>query len=73
MSIEIFYVWGIDFMGPIPQSHSNKYILIIVEYVSKWAEPQALPTNDARTVGKFNTGLFMLFNMGVLTSRVNSI
>ena len=43
------------------QSHSHKYILIIVEYVSKWAEAQALPTNDANIVGKFITRLFMLF------------
>ncbi|GJS95190.1 reverse transcriptase domain-containing protein [Tanacetum coccineum] len=44
---EIFYVWGIDFMGPFPSSLGNKYILMAVDYLSKWVEAKALPTNDA--------------------------
>ncbi|GJX09929.1 reverse transcriptase domain-containing protein [Tanacetum coccineum] len=47
---EIFDVWGIDFMGPFPSSHGNKYILVAVDYLSKWVEAKALPTNDARVV-----------------------
>ncbi|GKA34742.1 reverse transcriptase domain-containing protein [Tanacetum coccineum] len=47
---EIFDVWGIDFMGPFPSSHGNKYILFAVDYLSKWVEAKALPTNDARVV-----------------------
>ncbi|GJT45632.1 reverse transcriptase domain-containing protein [Tanacetum coccineum] len=35
---EIFDVWGIDFMGPFPKSHKFEYILVAVDYVSKWAE-----------------------------------
>ncbi|XP_021994444.1 uncharacterized protein LOC110891080 [Helianthus annuus] len=31
-------------------SRGNKYILVVVDYVSKWAKAQALPTNDARVV-----------------------
>ncbi|GJV49563.1 reverse transcriptase domain-containing protein [Tanacetum coccineum] len=50
---EIFDVWGIDFMGPFPSSHGNKYILVAVDYLSKWVEAKALPTNDARVVVKF--------------------
>lgn len=34
--IELFDVWGIDFMGPFPSSIGNKYILVFVDYVSKW-------------------------------------
>nr|GEX68069.1 reverse transcriptase domain-containing protein [Tanacetum cinerariifolium] len=50
---EIFNVWGIDFMGPFPSSRENKYILVAVDYLSKWVEAKALPTNDARVVYKF--------------------
>ncbi|CAN1293896.1 Retrovirus-related Pol polyprotein from transposon 17.6 [Linum perenne] len=61
IAVEIFDVWGIDFMGPFPPSMGNKYILVAVDYVSKWAEAQALPTNDARAVGKFLKKLFSRF------------
>ncbi|GJV54175.1 reverse transcriptase domain-containing protein [Tanacetum coccineum] len=47
---EVFEVWGLDFMGPFPQSRGNKYILVAVNYVSEWVEAQALPMNDARVV-----------------------
>ena len=36
LEVEIFDVWGIDFMGPFLSSYSNKYILVAVDYVSKW-------------------------------------
>nr|GEY81170.1 reverse transcriptase domain-containing protein [Tanacetum cinerariifolium] len=49
---------GIDFMGPFPSSKGNKYILVAVDYLSKWVESKALPTNDARVVVKFLKSLF---------------
>ncbi|GJS42878.1 reverse transcriptase domain-containing protein [Tanacetum coccineum] len=58
---EIFNVWGIDFMGPFLSSHGNKYILVAVDYLSKWVEAKALPTNDARVVVKFLKSLFARF------------
>jgi hypothetical protein len=58
---EIFDVWGIDFMGPFPSSRGNKYILVAVDYLSKWVEAKALPTNDARVVVKFLKSLFAQF------------
>ncbi|GJV86948.1 reverse transcriptase domain-containing protein [Tanacetum coccineum] len=60
---EVFDVWGLDFMGPFPQSRGNKYILVVVDYVSKWVEAQALPTNDARVVVKFLRSLFARFGV----------
>ncbi|GJU24614.1 reverse transcriptase domain-containing protein [Tanacetum coccineum] len=41
---------GIDFMGPFPSSRGNKYILVAVDYLSKWVKAKALPTNDARFI-----------------------
>ncbi|GJS73112.1 zf-CCHC domain-containing protein [Tanacetum coccineum] len=60
---EVFNVWGLDFMGPFPQSRGNKYILVAVDYVSKWVKAQALPTNDARVVVKFLRSLFARFGV----------
>nr|GEY66037.1 reverse transcriptase domain-containing protein [Tanacetum cinerariifolium] len=58
---EFFDVWGIDFMGPFPSSIGNKYILVVVDYLSKWVEAKALPNNDARVVVKFLKSLFSWF------------
>nr|GEX97869.1 reverse transcriptase domain-containing protein [Tanacetum cinerariifolium] len=58
---EIFDVWGIDFMGPFSSSRGNRYILVAVDYLSKWVEAKELPTNDARVVVKFLKSLFALF------------
>nr|GEV75073.1 reverse transcriptase domain-containing protein [Tanacetum cinerariifolium] len=52
---------GIDFMGPFPSSRENKYILVAVDYLSKWVEGKALPTNDGRVVCKFLKSLFSRF------------
>ncbi|GJY72277.1 reverse transcriptase domain-containing protein [Tanacetum coccineum] len=60
---EVFDVWGLDFIGPFPQSRGNKYILVAVDYVSKWVEAQALPTNDAHVVVKFLRQLFARFGV----------
>ncbi|XP_021725331.1 uncharacterized protein K02A2.6-like [Chenopodium quinoa] len=53
LKVELFDVWGIDFMGPFPSSYGNCYILLAVDYVSKWVEAINIPTNDARVVSKF--------------------
>ncbi|XP_070050434.1 uncharacterized protein [Nicotiana tomentosiformis] len=42
-----------NFMGPFPLSRGNKYSLLAVDHVSKWAEVVALPTNDANVVATF--------------------
>src|ERR1051325_11724526 len=64
LEVEIFDVWGIDFMGPFPSSSGNKYILAAVDYVSKWIEAITSPTNDTRVVLKlFKNIIFPRFGV----------
>ena len=51
--IEVFDCWGIDFMGPFPPSFGNLYILVAVDYVSKWIEAIPCKHNDHKIVLKF--------------------
>ncbi|WJZ84324.1 hypothetical protein VitviT2T_003933 [Vitis vinifera] len=51
--VDLFYVWGIDFMRPFPMSFGNSYILVGVDYVSKWVEAIPCKHNDHRVVLKF--------------------
>ncbi|XP_073137471.1 uncharacterized protein [Henckelia pumila] len=53
LEVELFYVWGIDFMGPFFPSFGYTYILLAVDYVSKRVEAIATSTKDARIVVKF--------------------
>ncbi|XP_015947503.1 uncharacterized protein LOC107472494 [Arachis duranensis] len=53
LEVELFDLWGIDFMGPFPPSYSFRYILVAVEYVSKWVEAIATTTCDAQIVLQF--------------------
>ncbi|KAL4304577.1 hypothetical protein GQ457_10G013450 [Hibiscus cannabinus] len=53
LEVELFDVWGIDFMGPFQSSFGNLYILLAVDYVSKWIEAVATTHNDAKTVQRF--------------------
>jgi hypothetical protein len=53
LEVEVFDCWGIDFVGPFPSSFSNEYILVAVDYVSKWVEAIASPKADSKTVVKF--------------------
>ena len=42
---------AIDILGPLPQSSSgNKYIMIVMDYFTKWAEAYAIPNQEAETV-----------------------
>ncbi|GJU94443.1 reverse transcriptase domain-containing protein [Tanacetum coccineum] len=52
----------IDFMGPFPSSNGNKYILVAIDYVSKWVEAQALPTSDARNMIRARENRFLQIN-----------
>ena len=53
LEIEPFDCWGIDFMRPFPSSYSNLYILVCVDYVTKWVEAISCVANDSHTVVNF--------------------
>lgn len=64
LEVELFDVWGVDFVGPLPSSQGYKHILVAVDYVSKWVE--AVPTvhADAKAVCKlFRTVIFPRFGV----------
>ncbi|XP_070010504.1 uncharacterized protein [Nicotiana sylvestris] len=49
LEVDIFDVWGFDFMSPFISSCGNTYILVAFNNVSKWVEAVALPNNDAQS------------------------
>ncbi|KAH9780390.1 hypothetical protein KPL71_008058 [Citrus sinensis] len=51
--VEIFYVWGIDFIGPFPPFFGHQYILVAVDNVLKWVEAIPCRTNDHKVVIRF--------------------
>ena len=51
--VDLFYVWGIDFMRPFPTYFKYSYILVGVNYLSKWVEVIPCKANDHRVVLKF--------------------
>ncbi|XP_050919091.1 uncharacterized protein LOC127136594 [Lathyrus oleraceus] len=53
LEVELFDVWGIDFIGPFPSYFGKHYISVAVDYVSKWVEVVALPMDDAKVVISF--------------------
>ena len=53
LEVELFDVWGIDFMVPFPSSYGQKYILLAVNYVSKWVKAIPTITCDAKVVLRF--------------------
>ena len=59
--IDLFDVWGIDFMGPFVSSRGMNYILVAVDYVSKWVEAIALTNNEGKSVTAFLKKIFSRF------------
>ena len=45
---------GMDLFGPFPiTANGNKYIIVIVDYLTKWVETKALPDGTAKEVASF--------------------
>ena len=52
LQIELFDVWGIDYTGPFPKSKGYEYILVAVDYVSKWVEAMPCRAVDVKNSKK---------------------
>ena len=62
LTVEPFDVWEIDFMAPFLSSYGNQYILLAVDYESKWVEAISTLTNDGKVVLNFqNKHIFTRF------------
>ncbi|PIN18141.1 DNA-directed DNA polymerase [Handroanthus impetiginosus] len=53
LEVELFDVWGINFMGPYVPSFGYRYILVAVDYVSQYIKTTAVPSNDSKVVVNF--------------------
>jgi hypothetical protein len=64
LQIELFDVWRINYMGPFLKSKNCEYILVAVDYVSKWVEAMPRKNADARHSKKmFEEIIFPRFGM----------
>ncbi|XP_070009651.1 uncharacterized protein [Nicotiana sylvestris] len=61
LEIDIFDVWGNDFICPFLTSCENTYILVTADYMSKWVEAVALPNNEASMVAFLKKNIFTSF------------
>ncbi|RDY12400.1 putative mitochondrial protein, partial [Mucuna pruriens] len=61
---KVFDVWGIDFIGPFPVSNRYSYILLAVDYMSRWVKAIVTKTNDAKVVVDFlKSNIFCRFGV----------
>jgi hypothetical protein len=67
LQIDIFDVWGIDFMGPFPNLEGCEYILLAIDYVSKWVEALPCRAADAMHSKKiFHEVIFLRYGVPII-------
>ena len=62
MATRSFAKWGIDFVGPIKplaKYTHTEYIIVAMDYLTKWVEAKAIVKNDARTIAKFSYKMYL--------------
>jgi len=64
LQLELFDVWGIDDMGSFPKYWQCEYILVVVDYVSKWVEALPCRATDSNNVKRmFSETIFPCFGV----------
>ena len=63
LQIKLFDVWGIDYTGPFLKSKNCEYILVVVDYVSKWVEAMPYRAADAKNSKMFEETIFPRFGV----------
>ena len=64
LQIELFDVWGINYMGPFPKSRNYEYFLVAVDYFSKWIKAMSCKAADAKNSKKmFEETIFPRFEV----------
>ncbi|XP_074361085.1 uncharacterized protein LOC141701300 [Apium graveolens] len=59
-----FAVWGIDIMGPFPREKGDlRYVLVEIDYMTKWAEAKAMRTINKQDCIKFMNSIVMRFGI----------
>ena len=54
VALEPFDKWGMDFVGPIdPPSLPKKYIIVWIDYLTKWAEEKTIKVATEEKVAEF--------------------
>ncbi|MCO5607526.1 hypothetical protein L7F22_061723 [Adiantum nelumboides] len=54
LAFDVFEKWGLDAIGPLPMAGKrNAYVLIAVDYLSRWAEAKAIKIITSKEMGKF--------------------
>jgi hypothetical protein len=61
LQVELFDVWGIDYMGSFPKSGDAEYILVASDYVSKWLEALPCRAADSKHAKMFYEVIFPRF------------
>jgi hypothetical protein len=62
--IDIFDACRINFMGPFPNSEGYEYILVVIDYVSKWVEALPYRAIDAmHSKRMFHVVIFMSYEV----------
>jgi hypothetical protein len=64
LQIELFDVWRIDYVGPFSKLKNCEYILVVVDYISKWVEAMPCRATDAKNSKKiFEETIFPRFGV----------